>query len=306
MKYQKKLAQFFLAALIVSFGLLLVGCGPSSMDLWRGVINRSGPKGYIPVDLVSPPFHLAGLLKSGPSGGTLVIYLEGDGRAIIKGKPSSDPTPRKAQALDLALLDPAPSVLYLARIGQFMPAYATASYRDYWSDRRLAPEVVKAASDAIDQAKAMTGAESIHLLGYSGGGGLAVLLAESREDVLTLVTIAGLLDTEWWVSSRGYRPLTGSLNPADLTKNIQGMPQVHFFGLDDKIIPPEMSLVFSNKVVFSNLRRIGVDSDHYNAWTSNWKALLEKYILPLRLSSENNLGRANQDLTRQLFSNVFN
>jgi pimeloyl-ACP methyl ester carboxylesterase len=266
--------------------LLLSGCGASPTELWARLVTRSGPLGYVPVDLDAPPFHLAGLLKSGPPGEPLVVYLEGDGRAIIHDRASSDPTPKNAQSLDLALLDPSPSVLYLARIGQFMPAYARPVYRDYWSDKRLAPEVVNAASVAIDQAKAQVGAKSIHLVGYSGGGGLAALLAESRSDVLSLVTIAGLLDIDWWVETRGYRPLFGSLNPAANKSKISQLPQIHFYGVDDKVIPPEMSQVFASQVAFTNLKRVGVKSNHYDSWTSNWRTLLDKYVLPLRLTAD--------------------
>jgi pimeloyl-ACP methyl ester carboxylesterase len=242
---------------------------------------KSGPRGFVPVDFPAGSYHLAGLLKSGGAP-ELVVYLEGDGRAIVNGRPSTDPTPRTPQSLDLALQDPAPSVLYLARIGQYMPAYATDENRPLWSDRRLSPEAVTAASDAIDRAKTMSGAFFLHLVGYSGGGGIAVLLAERRGDVLSLVTVAGLLDTEWWVNTRGYRPLTGSLNPADRLEPILNLPQLHFFGTEDRVIPPEMSLVFASKGSFTRLRRLGVDSDHYKAWTGSWRDLLERYVIPLR------------------------
>ncbi|MDR1165417.1 MAG: alpha/beta hydrolase [Deltaproteobacteria bacterium] len=268
---------------LLAWGLLLCGCAPNAQDLWRRVVAKSGPQGYVPVDLPAPPFHLAGLLKSQRPGEPLVVYLEGDGRAIVGGRPSSDPTPRAPQSLDLALQDPAPNVLYLARVGQYSPAYATSQYRAFWSDRRLAPEVVEAASHAIDKAKELVGTVGpIHLLGYSGGGGLAALLAEKRDDVRTLVTVAGLLDTDWWVSTRGYRPLAGSLNPAAESFKIKGLPQIHFYGAKDRIIPPEMSAVYAAKTAFASLTRVEVDSDHYQAWTGRWKDLLRRYVLPLR------------------------
>jgi pimeloyl-ACP methyl ester carboxylesterase len=166
-----------------------------------------------------------------------------------------------------------------------MPAYATSANKVFWSDGRLAPEVVSAASNAVDQAKRMTSARFVHLLGYSGGGGLAVLLAENRGDVLSLVTIAGLLDTDWWVTTRGYRPLSGSLNPADRVERIAGIPQLHFYGTVDKIIPPEMSQIFSSKVDFRQFQRVPVSSDHYNNWTARWRELLENYVIPLRSSA---------------------
>ncbi|MDR1038799.1 MAG: hypothetical protein LBR80_01275 [Deltaproteobacteria bacterium] len=268
-----------LAALLAL--LALAGCAASSPDLWQGAVLKGGPQGFVPADYPAAGYHLAALLRNGGSP-ELVVYLEGDGRAIVNGRPSPDPTPMSPQALELALQDPAPSVLYLARIGQYMPAYATAENRPLWSDRRLSPEVVAAASEAIDLAKSAAGAFFLHLVGYSGGGGLAVLLAERRGDVLTLVTVAGLLDTDWWVQTRGYRPLTGSLNPAEGLDGILNVPQVHFYGTEDRVIPPEMSRVFASKGAFTRLRRLGIESDHYRAWTGAWGELLERYVLPLR------------------------
>ncbi|MDR1313101.1 MAG: serine hydrolase family protein [Deltaproteobacteria bacterium] len=271
-----------LTALLAAFlALAASGCASSSPNLWQGLVIKSGPHGFVPASYPAGGYHLAALLRSG-GGGELVVYLEGDGRAIVNGRPSRDPTPNTPQALELALQDPAPSVLYLTRIGQYVPAYATYENSLLWSDRRLAPEVVEAASDAIDRAKSEAGAYFLHLVGYSGGGGLAVLLAEKRGDVLSLVTVAGLLDTEWWVQTRGYRPLTGSLNPADRLDSILNVPQLHFYGTLDRVIPPEMSKVFASKGPFSSLRRLGVESDHYNAWTRAWGELLERYVLPLR------------------------
>jgi pimeloyl-ACP methyl ester carboxylesterase len=184
--------------------------------------------------------------------------------------------------LDLAIQDPAPRVLYLARIGQFMPAYATPSNKVFWSSGRLAPQAVAAADEAINQAKLKAGASVVHLVGFSGGGGLAVLLAESRDDVRTLVTVAGLLDTEWWVRTRNFKPMQQSLNPADRAASIRQVPQVHFYGTEDNVIPPEMSRVFAARAHFVKLSRVGVPSAHDRGWAERWKALLEEYILPLR------------------------
>jgi hypothetical protein len=274
-----------LALAIAAIALSLVtACAPSSPELWRGAVLKGGPRGFVPADYPAGRYHLAGLLKKGGAP-ELVVYLEGDGRAIVNGNPSPDPTPRVPQALDLAVQDPAPSILYLARIGQYMPAFATAENRPLWSDRRLSPEVVEAASSAIDQAKREAGAMYLHLVGYSGGGGLAVLLAERRGDVLSLVTVAGLLDTDWWVRTRGYRPLTGSLNPADSLDGILNVPQVHFYGTEDRVIPPEMSGVFASKGAFTRLARLPVETDHYRAWTAAWGGLLERYVIPLRGSA---------------------
>lgn len=271
--------------------LLLTACAPSAAQRWADEVQRSYARGFRPLDLYAPPFHLSGLLK-GQKNSDLVVYLEGDGRAIIHGQPSSDPTPREAQSLQLALLDPDPCVLYLARVGQFQPNYANRDNEAYWSDKRLSEEVVAAASSAIEQVKIMVGAARLHLIGYSGGGGLAVLVAERRLDVASIVTVAGLLDTDWWVQNRGWRPLDGSLNPIKEAWATSFVPQLHIFGQKDQIIPSEMSARFLRAAKFTKIDRLAQNNDHYSGWTKAWPDLLAKYVMPLRKEASQPLKQA--------------
>jgi hypothetical protein len=264
--------------------LLATSCAQSSARLWEKEVRRGWSGGFRPLDIPAPPFRLAGLLK-GDSGTDLVVYLEGDGRAVVRGRPSADPTPSLAQSFELAMADPAPLVLYLARVGQFMPAYTGPRYQAYWSSGRLAPEAVQAASLAIDDVKGRTGALRVHLVGFSGGGGLAVLLAAQRPDVASLVTVAGLLDIDWWVRNSGWQPLSGSLNPATYANQVANVPQIHFYGTSDRIIPPLMSLRFAGMAQFSDFNRFSLDNDHYSGWTKSWPKLLNERVIPLRQKS---------------------
>jgi pimeloyl-ACP methyl ester carboxylesterase len=267
--------------LLAALCLLISGCASGSRVLWEREVKRSWSSGFQPLDLPAPPFRLAGLLR-GERNPELVVYLEGDGRAIVRGRPSLDPTPSLAQGLELALADPDPLVLYLARVGQFMPAYTGERYQVFWSEGRLAAEAVQAANAAIDEVKRRTGARWVHLIGYSGGGGLAVLLAGTREDVLSLVTVAGLLDIDWWVKHNGWRPLSLSLNPADFVQAVSRIPQIHIFGFKDSVIAPAMSQRFASMASFSDLTLLGLPNDHYSGWTPVWGEILKGRVLPLR------------------------
>ncbi|MDR2302481.1 MAG: alpha/beta hydrolase [Deltaproteobacteria bacterium] len=267
--------------LFLAMALFFTACATSSRQLWEKEVSRGWAAGFKPKDLSAPPFRLAGLQK-GESGTDLVVYLEGDGRAVVRGRPSADPTPSHAQSYDLALLDPAPLVLYLARVGQFMPSYAGPQYQLYWSSGRLAPEVVQAASLAIDEVKRSTGAQRVHLVGFSGGGGLAVLVAARRDDVASLVTVAGLLDIDWWVQNSGWQPLSASINPAKYANLVANIPQIHFYGTSDRVIPPTMSQRFNMMAQFSDFSRAALDHDHYSGWTRSWPRLLNEYVIPIR------------------------
>src|SRR3546814_2839304 len=65
---------------------------------------------------------------------------------------------------------------------------------DVWTSARFSDGVIVSMSDALDRLKEEAGASSLDLVGYSGGGGVAVLLAARRRDVVSIVTIAGNLD----------------------------------------------------------------------------------------------------------------
>ena len=220
--------RYFTAALLLAALALLAGCAaPGGRELWAELSARGINSGFTPLIIQTPPLALSALLKAPQNGATpeyLAIYLEGDGRVHTpRGKLRDDPTPSRSLVFELARLDPAPAVLYLARIGQYQPEYAGEAYQTYWSDGRLGPAVVRAADEAVTQIKAHTGAERIYLIGYSGGGGLACLLAARRNDVAGLVTVAGLLDHVWWTSANHYPPLSTSLNPADFADNLAGL-----------------------------------------------------------------------------------
>ncbi|MDL2286673.1 hypothetical protein LJC24_04505 [Desulfococcaceae bacterium OttesenSCG-928-F15] len=274
--------KFFPLFFLFFAGFFLNACTSSNAErFWAKMREESFSRNFMALDIPSEPFRLAGLLKDG-GGEDLVVYLEGDGRAFVGGHPTLDPSPGKAQAYELALLDPAPTVLYLARIGQFQPEFTGKDFQEYWTVKRLAPEALASANQAIDLVLSRTGAKRLHLIGYSGGGGLAVLLAQNRSDVASLVTVAGLLDIEWWVKEEGYLPLVGSMNPADNVEKICDLPQIHFYGEKDRIIVPAMSRHFERLASFSDFRRIAVPTNHWKEWTSLWPGFLRKSLVPLR------------------------
>ena len=277
---------------LVVFWALLAGCAPATTaELWADLNAREAENGFRPLTVPAPPFSLRGLLKA-PTGAApdyLVVYLEGDGRILTRnGQLRMDPTPTRPLVPDLAALDPAPAVLYLARIGQYQPQNTGATYASYWSEGRLAPEAVRATDEAVSIVKSRTGAKRLYLIGYSGGGGMACLVAARRSspdgehDVAGLITVAGLLDHAWWTATNHYPPLSVSLNPADFAPALVGLPQIHFYGEEDILITPEMSARFASLAAFKNLRRVPVPAEHGSGWLEAWPELLQKYVIPMR------------------------
>lgn len=209
-----------------------------------------------------------------PNGDALAIYIEGDGFAwVSRGRPSSDPTPKNPVALRLALEDSTAAVVYVARPCQYTEGKARKGCDvRYWTTHRLAEEVIAALDVAIDHAKAHHGAVEIELIGYSGGGAAAVLLAARRADVRLLVTIAANLDTRMWTDLHGVTPLLGSLNPLDHVADVRGVPQVHFAGGDDDIVPPAIAQRFVAALGPGGRATVRVrpDLDHDCCWWRGW------------------------------------
>ncbi|MCK4507345.1 MAG: hypothetical protein KAU27_02315, partial [Desulfuromonadales bacterium] len=163
-------------------------------------------KGWLRLDIDAPPFFLKAylpleLLQENLSDDKiLTVYLEGDGYAWrSRSRPSTDPTPIDPVGLRLALRHPDEQVVYLARPCQFISQEEAQSCETrYWTDHRFSPEVIDSSSRAISELMNMTASKSLRLIGYSGGGAVAALVAAKRDDVVQLITVAGNLDHARW------------------------------------------------------------------------------------------------------------
>lgn len=210
-------------------------------------------------------------------GAPLTVYVEGDGFAwITPTRLSDDPTPRQPIALALAAADPAANVVYVARPCQFV----TGRHRRncdpaYWSSARFAEEVVAAMDKVVEHFLAAGGTKGVKLVGYSGGGAVAVLLAARRGDVRQLVTVAGVLDTRVWTDLDGSTPLVHSLNPADVAQQVAGIPQVHFVGAKDEVVPAAVARAYAARSPAARRPEVRVvpGQGHECCWAESWPSL---------------------------------
>lgn len=208
---------------------------------------------------------------------TLTIYIEGDGLAGINTTtPSFNPTPVNPLALKLALRDDTPAV-YLARPCQYVSFdQSTKCNQKYWTGSRFAPEVVSAMNRAIDQLKLKFTSEKIIMVGYSGGGALAALVAAKRDDVEYLITIAGNLDHVAWTRRHQLTQLTHSLNAADYSDKLQNIRQIHYVGGKDRVVGEFVARSYAAK--FANGLPDSVivlpDFDHDCCWEMYWPELI--------------------------------
>lgn len=269
----------------LALALALTACGPGGS--WRGsdpgaLLVSAGHEaangGLAPYTAQGGGFTLAGFSRPGP-GRTLTVYIEGDGLAwSSRSTPSSDPTPRTPLALRLAARDPAPKLLYLARPCQYLASEQAAGMcqASLWTSARYGPAVLEAFDQALDQAKLRLGADRLSLVGYSGGGVLALLLAARRSDVLDVLTLGANLDIEAWAAHHGVSPLRESLNPADRGAALAGVWQTHLVGRGDVVSPPWLCEAFLDRIGRPERARcLPIEgADHRTGFETLWPELV--------------------------------
>lgn len=207
----------------------------------------------------------------------LVIYIEGDGRAWKTASlPSDNPTPTNSLALRLAIQDPRPAVAYLARPCQYITLPGRGCLEKLWTNARFSTAVIETMNEAVEKLKRQYGASELILIGYSGGGAIATLIASKRTDIKSIITVAGNLDTDAWVRLYGLEPLSESVNPASVARSIRNIPQIHYVGAKDDVIPPAISQSFLQKMGSPNRAKI-IELPNYGhvcCWTERWTELL--------------------------------
>lgn len=263
--------------------LMLLSSCSSRIEISRDIAQSAG---LTQGSVSTSSFDLLTYTRFDRQSPVLTVYLEGDGYAwITPTRLSDDPTPKNPIGLRLAAQDKSGNIAYIARpcqYGQLTSLRGCSSA--LWSNARFAPEVIAAASEAIRSLMRQSGTQRLRLVGYSGGGTLAVLIAENftTQELLApelLITVAGVLDTDEWTRIQDISPLVGSVNPADKVRSIASIPQVHFVGEHDTVVPPPISQSYLRRVasVPNKIHVIPIpDYTHDCCWTEQWPAYLHQ------------------------------
>lgn len=205
-----------------------------------------------------------------------VFYIEGDGRVLLKESfISTDPTPRQNTLFSLACLDKRPNVVYISRPCQHTPKELNPKcYNNkYWTGARYSKEIVDSMRSAINQ---IANNNNYSLVGYSGGGTIAMLVSISNPRVKDITTIAGNLDIyEFQKYHQVNYTMSESLNPIDYINFTKHIKQLHLSGAKDKIVPTLIAKKFTeasdSDVV--NLKIIP-NASHQNGWQKIWPEIL--------------------------------
>lgn len=186
---------------------------------------------------------------------TLNIFIEGDGKPGV--------------ALRLAQNIGGNSV-YLGRPCQYMIGNRLNSCnKALWTSHRYSRSVINSMSRAITAMKLRFGADKVRLVGFSGGGTVATIIAALRHDVDLLVTVAGNLDHKRWTDFNEIDPLDGSLNPVDYSKALESVPQIHLIGERDHVVPGSVLTSYLSRLKsLDNVQSyILVGADHTCCWS---------------------------------------
>lgn len=219
-----------------------------NLTLFCGCTTIQPPPEFIYIETPTDDFTIASWQKITSPQATYKIYIEGDGHAFnAHGTPTSDPTPRGELLRELAFADTSPNIIYLARPCQYLSSPQCSV--KYWTTARFAPEVINSSYQAIKQ---IAGNNQLILIGFSGGAQIAELLAATTDlNVKKIITIAGNLDHTAWTAYHHLPTLSDSLNAADYRAKLANIPQTHYTGTDDWVIPPKLSrqIVSSSQLI---------------------------------------------------------
>lgn len=258
----------------------LAGCG-STIGARTGLAARiAGVQLPIHAIIRAGNFNLTSYARVTREDSTARIYIEGDGLAWLgRREPSRNPTPTNPVALRLAALDPAPNVIWLARPCQY-EGFSGDCGMEYWTSKRFAPEVVAAFGQALDVLKKEHGFTGFELVGFSGGGAIAALVAAERPDVINLRTVAGNLDHSAFNALHSVSPMMESLNPRDVAAKLSRLPQRHFIGGSDEVVSHAVYDSFAAAAKNSTcLHHTMVEkARHESGWEEVWPQLLKESV----------------------------
>lgn len=224
---------------------------------------------------------------------TTYWYIEGDGNAYLDMQTASpDPTPIRPTAYLLARQDFHPHVIYVGRPCQYEGRSIDEICTDdkWWTDGRFSEEVIESINKLITKVNSLNSQlnnknqmtnsvdkekSANYLTGFSGGGGVAALVAARRSDVVALRTVAGNLDTDVFSRIHGVTPMNQSMNPALVASRLNMIPQLHFVGAGDEIVPAAIAQSYIQSAGDRQcIRVIEIPhATHQEGWVEQWAAL---------------------------------
>jgi hypothetical protein len=273
-KVLKIIKNFFLI-LFITTGFLMTSCA-SKLERVKRIAVPAGFKSKV---IRTNTFSLQSFYRILEPGAPITIYIEGDGQAwLTRTQPSPNPTPTNPLVIRLATIDENENVIYLARPCQYVNLRTEKLCSiPYWTQKRFSREIIIAINDAINIMATIAKTARIHLVGYSGGGAVAAMVAAKRNDIASIRTLAGYMDHVALNRKVNVSPLIGSLDPIKAAPRLQKTPQIHYSGSKDKRVPGWVLKNFRKAVGSKECVTLRyVNATHEEGWEEVWQRVWSK------------------------------
>ncbi len=262
----------------IALSLLLNGCTPNYQKRLEAADQLAAKYNYSKKLVKAGDFTFTTYQKINKPNAPYVIYIEGDGLAW-KGRStiSTNPTPTSTIFLELALMDPRPNVVYLARPCQYTPMKINPNCNfKHWTDERFSEQSVSSMNKLVQK---VTEGNRFNLIGFSGGGGVAALIAARNDKVNSLITLAGTLDHVKLHKHHSVTQLKNSYNPIEFADKLKAVPQIHYSGSVDRVMPPMIAKRFVEAVDSPNASHVILEGVSHN---ENWHQYKQKFYTNLK------------------------
>ena len=251
------------------FILFLSNCSQSSLNQRNSLIEELNLDKFTKNVYATTLFNIYSLEKI-KNDNKLIVYIEGDGLSWVdRFTISSNPTPTDPLAFKMALIDEGENIIYLARPCQY--EWNNQCNKEIWTISQYSSTILNSYKDIITHLSKTY--KEIHLVGYSGGAGIAMYLGSiGNKNIKSIRTIAGNINHNELSKILKISRLKKSINFYSIEKKINTIPQVHYYGLKDKIVPNELQT--SYKIRNSKNKCIKIESvskaTHNEGWVDFW------------------------------------
>lgn len=260
-------AKLSMAATLV---LLTAACGTSRSLIDTEVAKRiAAPAWMIGREIPAGDYQITAYERIRKYNGTVNVYIEGN-----------KPAPDYPVGLHLASKDDARNVIYLAQPCQYSGLIKDDEPCTLTGEQPYGPQSLESMNAALDEIANRYDVQGFHLIGYDGGAAIAANLAARRKDILSLRTVAGILDTDAYNDANGL-PRTGNPeNPALKAQELAELPQYHFIGGQDTAVPPSVLHAYFQSLPPTRCVKYEMiqENEHVDGWVEKWPELLDRPV----------------------------
>ena len=254
--------------IVINLFILLAGCATPAQRFDQQAQNFGFQSQSVRTEHFQHKIYTTKPLRDGD---TLHVYLDGDGTPWERNRwVAEDPTARNPLILRLMQQDKAAAIL-LGRPCYYGLSKTLACNNKYWTSHRYSKTVVDSMAMALNIWLTEHDFKHVVVIGYSGGGAIAVLMADKIKKLSAIVTVAANLNVAKWSEFHGYVPLKNSLNPADFP-DIK-IKQIHFAGKNDEVVPAFIIKEYAAKQKHAKYYEFA-EKDHACCWDDGWDELL--------------------------------